>query len=468
MALTALSLFPEISEGEFWSPFLFSLTLWSTTPRWEAAERPFPGPAEGGWWQGVFIHLPVTFKGLFPFPSVLQRETCQFFSSQQDYQSWLPMWSFPLLKVSDVPLWEALPFPADNLSGILLQKSRETNLRETKSRGNRGSLYRGKEQRLTCEFARCYHSESYQNMPQPQLLYLRGRGWEIRGVFTDSAVMAWPGSLGAQGMTIPCKCAKCWILCGPEHCFIWQRPSFMSIQTETLFQNIIPSSSVYIWFIKGLDFFCSSVDASRPVLMLFWQCLMFIWLEIFQVIKKLHTNCCFKIYCVYIYSVYFGFGEGCFNSPSSLSESPMSGLKPKLFWSLQSQRLPLSDACLFLIAFCSLQEAIWGGCARNIDTVIIIFIIPEYAQALVIFKSGHPCTLQCLNLEVHTWEERELHPYSLSVLVTGRGLHWWALITHVSPKQGEAAFLCAWNNQPWVKCSAWKWFVSILTPTFSV
>lgn len=171
---------------------------------------------------------------------------------------------------------------------------------------------------------------------------------------------------------------------------------------------------------------------------------------------------------MYIYFAYFGFGGGCFNSPSPFSESPMSRLEPKIFWSLQSQRVSLSDACLFFIAFYSLQETIWGGCARNTVTVIIIFIIPEYAQELIIFKSGHPCTLQCLNLEVHTSKERELHPYSLSVLVTGVGLHWWALITHVSPKQGEEAFLCARNNQLWAKCSAWKWFVSILTPTFSV
>lgn len=281
--------------------------------------------------------------------------------------------------------------------------------------------------------------------------------------------MAGPGNLGAvpwHGLTIPCKCADCWILCSPDHCFIWQYPSFMPSQIETVFQKIIPSSSMYIGFIKGLDFLCSSVDASRPVLMLFWQCLVFVWLEIFQVIKKLHTNCCLKIYCVYIYFAYFGFRGGSFKSPSPLSESPMSRLEPKLFWSLQSQRGPLSDACLFLITFYSLQETIWGGCARNI--VIIIFIIPEYAQELIILKSGHPCTLQCLNLEVHTWKERELHPYSSSVLVTGVGLHWWALITRVSPKQGEAAFLCAQNNQLWVKCSALKWFVSILTPTFSV
>lgn len=90
----------------------------------------------------------------------------------------------------------------------------------------------------------------------------------------------------------------------------------MPIQTETVFWKITPSSIVYIWFIKGLDFFCCSVDASRLVLMLFWQCLVFVWLEIFQVIKKLHTNCCLKIYCVYIYFAYFGFGRGCFNSPS--------------------------------------------------------------------------------------------------------------------------------------------------------
>lgn len=65
----------------------------------------------------------------------------------------------------------------------------------------------------------------------------------------------------------------------------------------------------------------------------------------------------------------------------------------------------------------------YGEVVPEIVTVIIIFIIPEYAQELIIFKSGHPCTLQCLNLEVHTSKERELHPYSLSVLVTGVGLH---------------------------------------------
>lgn len=53
---------------------------------------------------------------------------------------------------------------------------------------------------------------------------------------------------------------------------------------------------------------------------------------------------------------------------------------PKLFESLQSQRVPLNGACLFLIAFYSFQEAIWGGCSRNTDIVIIIFIIMEYAQ----------------------------------------------------------------------------------------
>lgn len=90
-----------------------------------------------------------------------------------------------------------------------------------------------------------------------------------------------------------------------NHCFIWQYPSFMPVQTETVSQKITPSSNVYILFIKGLDFFCSSVDASRPVLMLFWQCLVFVWLEIFQVIKKLHTNCCLKIYCVYLFCIFW-------------------------------------------------------------------------------------------------------------------------------------------------------------------
>lgn len=102
------------------------------------------------------------------------------------------------------------------------------------------------------------------------------------------------------------------------------------------------------------------------------------------------------------------------------SESPMPRLEPKLFWSLQSQRVPLSGTCLFFIAFYSLQETIWGDCARNTDNVIIIFIITEYAQKLVIFKSGQLCTLQSLNLEVHTWKEREFHPCSSSVLVSRR------------------------------------------------
>lgn len=102
-------------------------------------------------------------------------------------------------------------------------------------------------------------------------------------------------------------------------------------------------------------------------------------------------------------------------------ESPMPRLEPKLLWSLQSQRVPRSDACLFLIASYSLQETIWGGCARNTGIVIIVLIITEYAQELIIFKSGQLCTLQCLNLEVHTWKESELHPYSSSVLVGRRG-----------------------------------------------
>lgn len=100
------------------------------------------------------------------------------------------------------------------------------------------------------------------------------------------------------------------------------------------------------------------------------------------------------------------------------SESPMPRLEPKLFWSLQSQRVPLSGAWFFITAFYSLQETIWGGCARNTDIVITIFIITEYAQELIIFKSGQLCTLQCLNLEVHTWKESEVHPYSSSVLLS--------------------------------------------------
>lgn len=102
------------------------------------------------------------------------------------------------------------------------------------------------------------------------------------------------------------------------------------------------------------------------------------------------------------------------------SESPMPRLEPKLFWSLQSQRVPLSGACLFLTAFYSLQETIWGGCARNTG-IVIIFIITAYAQELLIFKSGQLCTLQCFNLEVHTWKERELHPHSSSILVSRHG-----------------------------------------------
>lgn len=306
-------------------------------------------------------------------------------------------------------------------------------------------------------------------MPWPQLLYLRGRSWEIRGDFTDSAVVAWPGSLGAapwHSITIPCKCAKCWLLCGPDHCFIWQCPSFMPIETDCFLENYTIFQRVH-WFIKGLDFFCSSVDASRPVLMLFWQYLVFVWLEIFQVIKKLHTNCCLKIYCVHIYFVYFDFGGGCFNSPSSLSESPMSRLGAQAL--LKPAKPESALKWSLFISYCLLFFT--GNDMRRLCQkyrYCNYFIIPEYAQEIIIFKSGHPCNLQCLNLEVHTWKERELHPHSLSVLVTGMGLHWWALITHVSPEQGEEAFLCAQNNQLWVKCRARKWFVSILTPTSSV
>lgn len=70
----------------------------------------------------------------------------------------------------------------------------------------------------------------------------------------------------------------------------------------------------------------------------------------------------------------------------------MPRLVPKLFKSPESQRVPLNGAYLFLIAFYSLQETIWGGCSRNTDIVIIIFIIMECAQKLI-FKSSHLCTL---------------------------------------------------------------------------
>lgn len=99
------------------------------------------------------------------------------------------------------------------------------------------------------------------------------------------------------------------------------------------------------------------------------------------------------------------------------SESPLPRLEPKLFWSLQSQRVSFSSASLFLLAFNSLQETVWGGCARDTDTVIINFIITAYAQELISFKSGQLCSLQCLDWEVHTWKERELYPCSPSVLV---------------------------------------------------
>lgn len=34
--------------------------------------------------------------------------------------------------------------------------------------------------------------------------------------------------------------------------------------------------------------------------------------------------------------------------------------------------------------------------------IVIILIILEQTRKLVVFKSGQLCTLQCLNLEVHT------------------------------------------------------------------
>lgn len=220
----------EISEGKPWPPCLLSLPLWSTALWWEAAESSFPGPAEGGWWQELFIHFPVTFQS--PFPFVLQRETCQF-SSQQDYQSCLPLWSFPLLKVSDGPLlWFhcgrcCRSPPITSRSDPAAEK---LYLRETKSPGNRGSGHGqgAAHDKWICQMLPLWILLKY------ALSTAALSAWRELGdkrCFYWQPVTAWPGSPGAvpwhTGITIPCKCAKCWLLCGPE--------------TTVSFDSILPS-----------------------------------------------------------------------------------------------------------------------------------------------------------------------------------------------------------------------------------
>lgn len=149
--------------------------------------------------------------------------------------------------------------------------------------------------------------------------------------------------------------------------------------------------------------------------MLFWKCLVFVWLEIFQVIKKLRTNCCLKICCVYIHLHILALEEAVSILHPPFSESPMSRLEPKLFWSLQSQRVPLSDASLFLITFYSLQETIWGGCARNI--LWLLFLLFQSIHRSLLFLSlviAVPCSALIWKF---TLERREncIHTHCLSL-----------------------------------------------------
>lgn len=90
-------------------------------------------------------------------------------------------------------------------------------------------------------------------------LFVHGRSWKIKDIFTDSVIMAWPGSLGAipwHNITISWHCIGCW----SGFCVVPTAVSFDSILPSHLFrqivfQKIIPASNTMDTYYQRKVFF---------------------------------------------------------------------------------------------------------------------------------------------------------------------------------------------------------------------
>lgn len=179
------------------SPASWNLRRRALTPLLALSDLVEPGPLVRGSWEllprtrgrrlvtRTFYSLPCDFPEPFSF-CFAERDLPVLLSaglSELPSPVKLPLaegfwWSLAL-----VPLWEVLPFPADNLS-------LGSCCRKTLSKGNKKPWEQG-----LWTWAR---SSTWQvnlpdvttlnltQMPWAQLLYLRGGSWEIRGVFIDS------------------------------------------------------------------------------------------------------------------------------------------------------------------------------------------------------------------------------------------------------------------------------------------